>query len=97
MAIVTAVQVLTGSSIAILTPAAGDNRQSRGPILISNLGPNAIFVGTSNAVTTATGFPIPATTGSVNIGFINSGDTLYARAATADQTTPADTRVMVGR
>jgi hypothetical protein len=96
VASVAAVQVLTGSSISILAPVTGDTRASRGPIMVSNLGPNTIYLGTSSGVTTATGYPVPTLT-SVTVSFIAPTDTLYARAATADQASPADTRVLVGR
>ena len=96
MASVAAVQALTASSISILAAVTGDTRASRGPVLVSNLGPNTIYLGTSSAVTTATGFPVPTNT-TVTMTFIGPADTLYARAATADQVSPADTRVLVGR
>lgn len=93
MASAAAVQVL--ASAATLLTAANAVTGSRGPIYIQNLGPNAIYVGGSG-VTSATGFQVPAA-GSITIGAVYGGDALYARAVTADQVSPADTRVLIGR
>ncbi|HKY59413.1 MAG TPA: hypothetical protein VJP59_00230 [Gemmatimonadota bacterium] len=63
----------------------------RSSVLIANAGPNAIYIGASG-VTTATGFPIAA---GASRDFPNSTipEDLYAIAATANQSSPADTRV----
>lgn len=83
----TAVQVLASAAVRI-TPRSA----SRGSVSVFNNGPNAIFVGPDNTVTTATGFPIPAGTAKE---FDETGAELWARAVTADQVSPADTRVFV--
>lgn len=82
----------TAVAVSNVTPtllvAATRHRQS---IIVANAGPNAIYLGPSN-VTTATGFPIAA---GASRDFPNTAipENLYAIAATAAQTTPADTRV----
>lgn len=93
MASAVAVQVLASAATSLLAaaPATG----SRGPITIQNLGPNAIYVGGSG-VTSATGLQVPAA-GSIIVGAVYGSDALFARAVTADQVSPADTRVLVGR
>ena len=61
-------------------------------ITITNLGPNAIYVGPSN-VTTATGQPVAAAATLRLEGGLDSG--LWGIAATAAQASPADTRYFV--
>ena len=92
----TAVQVATASATQLLTSATNSGGP-RGAVSIANLGPNAIFVGTTSAVTTVTGFPIAATTGTLTLTGVDLSDGLWAIAATALQVSPADTRVAVAR
>jgi hypothetical protein len=70
---------------------AGDHRRS--VLAIANTGPNAIYIGNED-VTTDTGFPIAATTGVFSADQHSVMETLYAIAATANQASPADTRVL---
>ena len=87
------------ANVAVLSTAAtqllgaNTNVVARGAVTIQNLGPNAIAVDTTNAVTTATGVQIPANGVLTLTAGING--TLFARALTADQVSPADTRVLV--
>lgn len=83
-----AVQVPTASAIAVYTPSGNKVAQT---VVIQNLGPNAIYIGGST-VTTATGVAVAATSGVITLH--NVDDVVYARAATALQSTPADTRVI---
>ena len=83
----TAVVVLASAATQLL--AANHHRKS---IAVHNAGPNAIYVGPSN-VTTATGYPIAAGA-SRDFSIFFLPEALYARAATADQVAPADTRVL---
>ena len=83
-----AVQVSNSAATTIFTPK---NYSAR--VTIQNLGPNAIYVG-SSAVTTATGLSVPAN-GSFSLSSDWSDGPLYAIAATAAQSSPADTRVFV--
>jgi hypothetical protein len=57
--------------------AAADT--SRYAVLIYNVGPNTIYLGRDNTVTTATGYPVPS--GSSFVDTI-SGDAWYAIAVT---------------
>lgn len=83
----TAVNVL--ASAATLIASASHHRKT---ISVHNAGPNAIYIGPSD-VTTTTGFPIAAgATHQFNEAFVP--DALYARAATADQASPANTRII---
>lgn len=85
-----AVQVQTTATQLL---AANTSAQLRTRVLIENLGPNAIYVGYDNTVTTATGEQVAATSGVLELrGNING--TLFAVAATANQVSPADTRVI---
>lgn len=93
-----AVQVATAAP-TLLAP----NNPNRRILEVANLGPNAIFVGPSD-VTTATGYPVSkvdanGVAGTLPPLYYSVGDqsvteALYAIAATALQTTPADTRVL---
>jgi hypothetical protein len=83
----TAVNVL--NSAPTLLTSAGYHRKS---LSIINGGPNAIYLGPSDVATT-TGFTIAAgATAHLADFFIPEG--LYAIAGTADQTSPANTRVL---
>jgi hypothetical protein len=86
-----AVQIATASATQILAANAAVEPRTR--LLITNLGPNTIYLGPDNTVTTATGLPVP-TGASVELrGTING--TVFGIAATALQVTPADTRYWV--
>lgn len=85
-----AVQVLASANTTIYTPSGDLERVS-----VFNNGPNTIWVNTAQAASgdlRNTGFPIPA--GS-NGSFDPMRGALVARASTADQVSPADTRVVV--
>jgi len=82
---------VTTSATQIL--AANTNVAQRSAVVIQNLGPNAIAVDTVNTVTTATGIQIP-TNGTLTLTAGING-TLFAIAATANQVSPADTRILV--
>jgi len=73
--------------------AANTNVAERSAVVIQNLGPNAIAVGVDNTVTTANGVQIPSNGVLTLTAGING--TLFAVAATANQVSPADTRVLV--
>jgi hypothetical protein len=83
-----AVQVQTTST----TLLAADPDQWR-TVVVQNLGPNAIFLETTGAATAAGGLQVAATTGLVTLT-ITPNTTVAAIAATANQTTPADTRLL---
>jgi hypothetical protein len=85
---VNAKQVLASAAVLIETATAGRKR-----IKVQNLGPNKIYVGFSNAVTSATGWEVAATGGTLDLDLAN-GSQVWARAVTADQASPADTRVI---
>lgn len=85
-----AVQVQT-TSTALL---AADPDQYR-VAFVSNLGPNAIYLEVGATPTTATGLAVAATTGQVGPISVPPNVALNAIAATANQSSPADTRVMV--
>lgn len=80
-----AFQALLASATVI--PLPNGTRRVR----IQNLGPNVIYIGTTAAkCTAALGLQVAATTGFTE--FEMMGHEVYARAATADQVSPADTR-----
>jgi hypothetical protein len=79
--------ILAASVINVALPSAGVHVRER---LIQNLGPNPIYLGGS-AVTTATGLEVPSGGGVVSVP---GNFTLYGIASTADQVSPADTRVL---
>lgn len=83
----TAVNVLASAATEIA--GASYHRKS---ISVHNAGPNAIYLGPSD-VTTTTGYPVAAGA-SVTLNDFFIPDVLYARAATADQVSPANTRVL---
>ena len=86
-----AVQLATASATQILPANAASLQRDR--VLITNLGPNTIYLGTDNTVTTANGLPVP-TNATVDLrGAING--TVFGIAATALQVSPADTRYWV--
>lgn len=94
-----AYQVPTGSALLIYNPgqmgaALADGTQAayKERLTVQNKGPNSIYYGFASTVTTATGEEIPA--GS-SANFVNLLQPLYVRAASADQVSPADTRVTV--
>jgi hypothetical protein len=84
-----AVQVLTGSATKVATASTAPSRKN---ITIQNLGPNDIYCGFDTSVTTATGMKVAANTGVLSID-LGPNVTVYCRAASADQSSPADTRV----
>src|SRR5689334_2095583 len=89
---VQAVNVLNNA--ATLVPTA--NLSSRNAISIFNNGPNTIWCGDKSSVTTSTGYPILAGT-QLGIDLVAQGTTsptIYCIASTADQSSPANTRVM---
>ena len=84
-----AFQALTSTAVMIAgTNNAGEN------VFIQNLGPNAIFVELGAAAVAATSVQIAATTGTLTIRRppLTSVNVI---AATANQTTPADTRFVI--
>lgn len=87
-----AVQCLTASAKQL---SGNDGITSdRKRVRITNLGPNTIFIGTSSAVTAANGYPVAA---AAEREFrLDSGQDLWGIASTADQSSPADTRVYEG-
>lgn len=84
-----AVQVQT-TSTTLLTPDTDNWRTA----VVQNLGPNAIYVETTGAATVIGGLQIAATTG-VSTLPVAPNVTLTAIAATANQASPADTRLYV--
>lgn len=90
---VTAVSVL--SSAATLVPTTP--MKGRNAISIYNNGPNTIWCGFTSTVTTATGYPIPTLTSlgiDITCANVNTCPSVYCRASTADQASPADTRII---
>lgn len=94
-----AVNVLTGSATKVPTTTMSN----RNAIGITNLGPNTIYCGWNTTVTTATGFPVIANASlSVDIVAVTQNakpgtvgavaPQLYCIAASADQTSPSNTR-----
>lgn len=84
-------QVLASAAISLV---AGNAYADAIAISIVNLGPNAIYVGKDNTVTTNNGFAIAASGGKHT--FVARGNhELWARAITADQVAGADTRVLI--
>jgi hypothetical protein len=84
-----AAQVLTTSTAVV----ASDPDQWR-MVFVSNLGPNVIYLEVGATATTTTGLPVPATTGTIGPLHLPPGQALNAIAATANQVSPADTRVV---
>lgn len=92
-----AVNVLNSAATAI------PNMAQANTVLVQNLGPNVIYCGSDNTVTTSTGIQVPASGGVMAIdivqvppayGSTNVTPVLYCIAATADQTSPSNTRYM---
>jgi hypothetical protein len=64
-------------------------------VRLTNMGPNIVYAATTAAkCTTALGTPIAITNGVLELDI--AGHELYLIAATANQTTPADTRWRAG-
>jgi hypothetical protein len=84
------VAVQTSATQLLAANAAAEQRLA---VVIQNLGPNAIAIGTDNTVTTSNGVQVP-TNGVLTLTAAING-TLFAIALTANQSSPADTRVLV--
>ena len=81
---------VTHAAAVALTTSSG-RTMDRKNISIFNNGPNNIYIGFKSTVGTADGFPVPPQTQwSMDL---SSKVTVYAIADTADQVSPADTRV----
>lgn len=82
------------SSAGTLVPTS--NLLGRNAISIFNNGPNTIWCSEKSTVTTSTGYPILANTqlGIDVVAQASSAPTIYCIASTADQVSPANTRVM---
>lgn len=94
-----AVQVTAAPASPRCFPTAGLN--SRGGVLVANLGPNTIYCGFNSSVTTATGMPI-ATNEKLAIGIsyrkgTSAGQVQICCISTVLQVSPADTRYMEAR
>lgn len=85
------VAVLASAATQILGPNVSVTR--RQAVVIQNLGPNAIAVDTVNTVTVTNGIEILPNADKTLTAGVNGA--LFARAATADQVSPADTRILV--
>jgi hypothetical protein len=87
------------ANVAVQTSAtqllAATSGEPRIAVVIQNLGPNAIAVGVDNTVTTGNGVQVP-TNGVLTLTAGING-TLFAIALTANQVSPADTRIFVGQ
>ncbi|HXJ48438.1 MAG TPA: hypothetical protein VNF91_04645 [Candidatus Acidoferrum sp.] len=82
-------------NVAVLASAATNivptnSTTDIGAVLIQNRGPNSIYIGNDNSVTTSTGLELAA--GNAMSYRRNQPGGVWARAATADQVSPADTR-----
>jgi hypothetical protein len=89
MSIVSSRVAVQTTATSLYTATAGARR-----IVIANLGPNAIFIGPTSGVTTTNGYPIAATTGTLELR-INTNGAVFAISATANQANPADTGLLV--
>lgn len=85
-----AIAVKTATA-TLLTAGITDRKN----ITILNRGPNSIYIGFDNTVTTNTGYEIVS--GGTFSADYGDRTTVYAIAATADQASPADTRVLETR
>lgn len=83
---VSAVNVQTTGSLL------NDGLTDRRALFVQNLGPNPIYIGDASVATT-TGIEVPANGGTVTLP-IQVGTAIYAIAATANQTSPLNTRIM---
>lgn len=83
----TAVNVLNSAPTKLM-----DADRHRSSCSIVNTGPNPIYIGPSDVATT-TGFALAAAARLDLIDFFIP-ETLYAIAGTADQTSPANTRIL---
>jgi hypothetical protein len=91
---VTRVQVAT-TATKLLDPSEPAGRGGRRKAIhVINGGPNPIYVGPNNLVTTANGFMVPAG-GSLLLEQGAAHGALYAVASTANQTSPGDTGILV--
>ena len=81
--------IAVSSTVAtVIVPNTG----GEGRAIVFNGGPNPIHIDTVTTVSTTTSVPIqPSATLLTEVA---AGAIIYARAATADQVAPADTRVM---
>jgi hypothetical protein len=84
-----AVQVTT-AGVALLAAKAEEERD----VIIQNLGPNAIFIEIGAAATLIGGLQIAATTGQLATR-VPANAAVNAIAATANQASPADTRIVI--
>lgn len=85
-----AIPVKTATA-TLLTAGTTDRKN----ITILNRGPNSIYIGFDSTVTTNTGYEIVS--GGTFSADYGDRATVYAIAATADQASPADTRVLETR
>lgn len=94
MQTISAIQVQTTQTLLFDPPGQALNPENPWRVKVTNLGPNAIYIGQAG-VTTATGYPVPA---SGKDEFMVYDDApLYAIAATANQVSPADTRTSISK
>jgi len=84
-----AVQLTTAAS----TLVAADPDQHR-EVTVANLGPNKIYLETNGTATVIGGLPVAATTGAVTVK-LPAGVALSAIVETANQASPADTRILI--
>ena len=84
------VNVTTAAAVALWTAQA----TSPDAITITNDGPNSIYLGNTSGVTAATGLVVlKQTTYTIPAAVAKDMTTLFAIAATADQSSPANTSV----
>lgn len=86
---ITATAVNVTNASPVLIASAGYHRKS---LSVVNGGPNPIYLGPSDVATT-TGFTVAAGA-TVHLADFFIPEGLYAIAGTADQTSPANTRVL---
>lgn len=84
-----AVDVQTTTTVLL----ADNNAQSE-EVTIQNLGPNVIYIDFDTAAATTTGVQIPITSGVLTVRR-GPNTAINAIAATANQTSPANTRILV--
>lgn len=82
-------------AVAVATASATliPDMVGRRTLFIQNLGPNEIYVGFDSSVTSSTGIKVAANGGALSLD-VNDNVHVYARAATALQSSPADTRYL---
>lgn len=83
----------TTSATQMIASAAGGPEARRHAVTVRNLGPNRIYIGTSNTVTTATGFPIDP--GAAKTWDKEANSAFFVIADTANQVSPNDTRYTI--